>query len=141
MGKSAMEFKGMVDPEGVIGLLGDFAKGFKEGKIYIQRGNEYVTLAPTQNISVELKAGEKKDREKISLEFSWSKELLATDTSEGIAVMTTEPKIETPEPEAVEEKAEAVAKEAVKDAAKEVAPAAEAKKTDTPAKAKTPAKK
>lgn len=55
-----------------VAYLEALLKGFKEGRIVVERGGEAVVLTPPQNVNVEIEARRKGDKQKFSLELEWS---------------------------------------------------------------------
>ncbi len=55
-----------------VAYLEALLKGFKEGRIVVERGGEAVVLTPPQSVNVEIEARRKGDKQKFSLELEWS---------------------------------------------------------------------
>ncbi len=55
-----------------VAYLEALLKGFKEGRIVVERGGESVVLTPPQSVNVEIEARRKGDKQKFSLELEWS---------------------------------------------------------------------
>ncbi len=55
-----------------VAYLEALLRGFKEGRIVVERGGEAVVLTPPQNVNVEIEARRKGDKQKFSLELEWS---------------------------------------------------------------------
>jgi len=55
-----------------VAYLEALLKGFKEGRIVVERGGESVVLTPPQHVNVEIEARRKGDKQKFSLELEWS---------------------------------------------------------------------
>lgn len=100
--KKEVNVKGSMPPKMVLTILEDLLDSFRKGKVVIQNGTDFVTLRPSDQISLELEAGQKKDKEKIVLELSWHR---ASETPEmpekGFRISAEEP----PAPPAQEEPA------------------------------------
>ncbi|SHL15490.1 amphi-Trp domain-containing protein [Desulfatibacillum alkenivorans DSM 16219] len=89
--------------EKVAAYLEDLAASFKEGKIVVAKGDEFVTLTPPEQVFVEVEAKAKKDKNKFSLELSW-RALGPVDGGESLVISSEEPEIEEePEGEEAEE--------------------------------------
>jgi len=73
-----------------VSYLKDLAAGMEKGELYIQQGNEYLSLTPKSTVFVEVKAKRKKDKEKFSLSLSWYNEELITE-GEDIKISTEKP--------------------------------------------------
>lgn len=63
MSKQGMVVKGMMDYESVVNFLEDFLKSFKEKTVCVQRGDDFVTLKPADNMDVEIEASVKKGKQ------------------------------------------------------------------------------
>jgi amphi-Trp domain-containing protein len=61
----------MMETSNVVAYLEGLVKGFKEGKIVIERGGESLTMIPPAWVDVEVEAKQKKGKAKFSLELSW----------------------------------------------------------------------
>ncbi|HEU6437819.1 MAG TPA: amphi-Trp domain-containing protein [Nitratidesulfovibrio sp.] len=55
-----------------VAYLEALLKGFREGRIVVERGGESVVLTPPQSVNVEIEARRKGDKQKFSLELEWS---------------------------------------------------------------------
>lgn len=99
MSKQGISVKGTMDYEAVVAFLDDFVASFKKKTVCVQRGEEFVTLTPGEQVEVEIEAQEKKGKQKLSMEFTWRSEVpLEGDMS--FKVSATEPEIKTPAPAA-----------------------------------------
>lgn len=66
-----IELKQIQKSSDVVTYLEGLIKGFKEGKIVVQKGEGFVCLVPAEQITVLVEAKKKKDKEKFALELSW----------------------------------------------------------------------
>ncbi len=73
MSKKEIEIEGKVDISQVTSFIEGLLKGLGSGTICLEKGNEKLVLNPMQEIEIEIKGSQKKDKEKISFELSWSK--------------------------------------------------------------------
>ena len=80
-----------MEAEGVANLLSDMVNSFREGKVVIQKGSSFVTLKPVGQIEVELKAAEKKGKQKIEIQLSWKEENLPEQTEDEFRISGVEP--------------------------------------------------
>lgn len=103
MSKNGIAVKGTMDFESVVSFLEDLLASFKQKTVCVQRGDEFVTLAPGDNIEMELEAVEKKGKQKLTLELEWQEEL---DAEEAIPFRVTAKEPEPKPEEKAEEKAE-----------------------------------
>jgi amphi-Trp domain-containing protein len=77
--------------ETAIAHLEELLKGLKAGAVYIQRGDQYVAVKPSKDVTMEVEAVEKSDKEKLTVELSWEK-IPAPQPSEELKIMSSEPK-------------------------------------------------
>lgn len=75
MSKGEISTENKVDVEIIADYLDNLAKSFRSRKMYVKKGNEILTLEPDNFIEMEIKAAQKKGKEKLSLKFSWFKEI------------------------------------------------------------------
>ena len=76
--------------EKVIAYLEELTACFKEGKIVVEKGDEFVSLTPPDQVFVEVEAKTKKDKNQFSLELSW-RNLGPVDGEEAIVISPQEP--------------------------------------------------
>lgn len=72
MDKSKIAMKQVLAYNDAVGYLEALLKSFREGRIVVRKGEEFVTLTPPENVEIEVSAKQKKDKEKFSLELSWT---------------------------------------------------------------------
>lgn len=82
----------MMETSNVVAFLEGLVKGFKEGKIVVEKGVESLTLVPPAWVDVEVEAKQKKGKAKFSLELSW----LTPATDEAPLSVGSEPTAPTP---------------------------------------------
>lgn len=71
--RGKVKFKGMMQHEEAVHYLEAILNGLRKGKLQFKQGEERVALAPNgASVRVEVKAERKSDKEKLSLELSWS---------------------------------------------------------------------
>jgi len=92
MGKKEISFKATVEHQKAVAYLKELLNGFKNGEFYVQDGNNYVALKPTGTVQLEIESSQKHDREKLSIELSWSKEVVQAPTN-GLIISTEKPNI------------------------------------------------
>ena len=97
MGKNSVVLEKKMSTAEVVLFLENIKSSLKEGKIVLQQGSQYVALRPGNSITLELKAGQKKDKGKLSIGLEW---LLQEEVQSeaDIIVSSVEPEPE-PEPE------------------------------------------
>ncbi len=71
MAKNKVKMEGMLELREVVARLEDVLSNLQAGSICMAVGEDCVTLRPTSIVSVSMKASQKKDKEKFSLELSW----------------------------------------------------------------------
>jgi amphi-Trp domain-containing protein len=73
MEKDKIEFKALMDPAAAADYLTALAKGFKAGRIVVEKDGERLELCPEPGTraEVEVAARIKKDKAKFALELSW----------------------------------------------------------------------
>jgi amphi-Trp domain-containing protein len=74
MSKNGIALKGHLDRKDLTCLLDDVVQGFKDGTVCIRKGNEFLTLKPTEPLEFEIEAEVKKGKEKLVLELMWGNE-------------------------------------------------------------------
>ncbi|NDV28609.1 amphi-Trp domain-containing protein [Desulfovibrio sp. JC010] len=92
-GKAKVSLKKTVGQEEAIAILEDILKSFKAGNMVIQNGEESVTLLPSDEINMEIKAKTKKLKNKLSMKLSWK----AAPVEAESANQKTEPENQAPE--------------------------------------------
>ncbi len=106
MSKKGIELKGTMEYQAVVYFLEDIVASFKERTVCIQKGDDHITLKPTDSIDFEVEAASKKNKQKLTIELSWLEECVQ-DTAETFTISCKEPE-PAPEVEAeVETDAEA----------------------------------
>lgn len=71
MDKDKIELKTVMESAAVAEYLTALAKGFKSGRLTIEKDGESLSLAPAEMAEVEVEARVKKDKARFSLEVSW----------------------------------------------------------------------
>lgn len=69
--KSEVKFEGMLAREEAISYFEAIVRGMKKGSIHLQQGDGDLTLSPQPNVEMEVRASQKKNRERLSFELSW----------------------------------------------------------------------
>ncbi len=101
MSKQGIAIKGSMDYASVVAFLEDVVRSFKEKKVCVQRGEEFVTLTPGESIDLEVEATQKKGKQKLCIELNWREELhVESDMPFKVSACEPEPK---PLEEVVEE--------------------------------------
>lgn len=71
--KSKIKVEGVMQITEVIANLEKLVTDMKAGLVTIAAGEESLTLHPSVLVNVDMKASQKKDKEKFTLEISWKK--------------------------------------------------------------------
>jgi amphi-Trp domain-containing protein len=69
--KEKIEFESVVQLSEAVAYFAALVDGLKHGQLQFRRGDEQLSLTPTERVSVEVKATRKGNREKVSLELEW----------------------------------------------------------------------
>lgn len=97
-GKNKIQNKDTMQLKEVATYLEELTKGFKQGKIVVQQGEEFISLLPPESVQVEVEAKQKEGKEKFSLELSWVPAESGSEENE-IKISQKEPVASPPEPE------------------------------------------
>ncbi|MBF0480789.1 MAG: amphi-Trp domain-containing protein [Desulfovibrionaceae bacterium] len=68
---SKVKLEGVMELREAIARIEAMSEGMKAGEVKLADDKETLVLHPARVVAVEFKAGQKKDKEKISLEISW----------------------------------------------------------------------
>jgi amphi-Trp domain-containing protein len=71
MEKKTIEIEATMNREQTAAYFRMLANGLESGSLEIKSGEEVLTLSPSDMISVEIEAKQKKDKSKFSMEMSW----------------------------------------------------------------------
>jgi len=93
MKKNEVNVKGVLTVDGVSAVLKDLMKSIDAGKICIEHNEVFVTLQPSDQMDFEIKAANKKGKQKIEIELSWREALPREDASKGFKISDTEPEL------------------------------------------------
>jgi amphi-Trp domain-containing protein len=96
LGKKEISFKGRLEQQKLVGYLEELLAGLKSGTVFIQHGDDFVRLSPTELVEFEVEASQKKGKEKLTLEISWLVEG-PTDSDSELKITTSEPAAESEE--------------------------------------------
>jgi amphi-Trp domain-containing protein len=88
MDKNKIEVKQVMAYEDALGYLEALVKSFREGRIVVRKGEEFLTLTPPESVEIEVSAKQKKNKEKFSLELSW---LAYEEDGEALIITDKEP--------------------------------------------------
>lgn len=96
MGKNSVELEKKMSTVELVSFLEGVTASLKEGKIVIQQGDQFVVLKPEDLITVEIEAGQKNDKGKLSIDLKWLQQAGLPPEAD-ITVGSTEPE-PVPEP-------------------------------------------
>ncbi|MFH1061217.1 MAG: amphi-Trp domain-containing protein [Pseudomonadota bacterium] len=71
MGKKEIKLETSLPLEQAVDYLADLVSSLRQGRVVVQKGQEYIELNPSAQVEVEIEAVRKKDKEKFVLELSW----------------------------------------------------------------------
>lgn len=92
MSKKEISFSGKVRQEEAVAYLESLLAAMREGTIYVQNGDDFVSLEPTDVVDLEVTAARKKNKGKLEFGLSWSKEEPIEGKSP-LRILTSEPEI------------------------------------------------
>lgn len=99
-GKAKVSLKKKVGQEEAIAILEEILTNFKAGNMVFQKDDESVTLIPSDEISMKIKAKTKKLKNTLSMELSWKTIPLETEDfsiTESVEEAETEPEASSTE--------------------------------------------
>lgn len=133
MEKDKIELKAVMATAEVADYLSALAKGFRAGRIVVEKDGERLELCPDAmtKAEVEVEARLKKDKAKFSLELSWRLPLAEGEAAAALKISSDPPKAAKPEETKAEDKKSAPP--ATKTANAAAAPAAAPKSDVKPA--------
>ncbi len=105
--KNEIVIKTSADVKVLARILEDLVSSFKAGTVCVEKGKEFVTLTPGDSFQVEIEAARKKNKQKISIDLSWTLNEPKEETVPEFRISCTEPEIKSPE--AAEQKEEEIA--------------------------------
>ena len=73
MGKNSVTMEKKMSAAEVVSFLESIIASLKEGKIVIQQERQLAVLKPEKLITVEVEAGQKDDKGKLSIDLEWKK--------------------------------------------------------------------
>ncbi|MCE5301033.1 MAG: amphi-Trp domain-containing protein [Spirochaetia bacterium] len=95
MGKKEVSVKTDLDSKQAVAMIEELAAGLKKGKIYLQKGEEYVELDMSPVVSLEIEAVQKKHKGRVSIEIEWDKDNgSGHDEDEQLKILASEPEVE-----------------------------------------------
>lgn len=98
-----MKIKRTIAADALADVLADLAKSIREGTVVVQQGEEFVTLNPGGRMDMELEAGQKKGKQKLSIELSWRQVEVEEEAAAEFKISSEEPEMTAPTPAQIEE--------------------------------------
>ena len=92
MSKKQVTQQGLMATDEIIEYLESLVSSFKAGKIVVQQGEQFVSMTPPEQVSVEVEAKQKEGKGKFSLELSW-RHVEQPQEGEKITISSEEPEI------------------------------------------------
>ncbi|MFZ5587921.1 MAG: amphi-Trp domain-containing protein [Thermodesulfobacteriota bacterium] len=71
MGKKEIKLETSLPLAQAVDYLADLVASLRQGRVVVQKGQEYIELNPSAQVEVEIEAVRKKDKEKFVLELTW----------------------------------------------------------------------
>src|SRR5262245_329275 len=75
---SKVKFESVLAREEAVSYFEALIEGLRKGTIQLRQGADTITLKPGPQVAIEVKAGRKNEKEKISFEIAWRTEAAAT---------------------------------------------------------------
>lgn len=97
--KSEVKIKRTMEAEALADVLDDLVKSFREGTVCVEKGEEFVTLNPGGRIEMEMEAGQKKGKQKFSMELNWRQVDVQEEEAADFKISSQEPEMTAPTPE------------------------------------------
>lgn len=73
-GKKSVSFEGVIDLQQAVSYLEGLVAAIRSGTITLEMDGDAVSLRPARNVSLSIEAKRKEERERLTLEMSWSRE-------------------------------------------------------------------
>jgi amphi-Trp domain-containing protein len=70
-GKGKIKFESVMQQSEAATYFGALVDGLRQGQLQFRHGEENLSLAPAQQVVVEVKASRKGDKEKVAFELEW----------------------------------------------------------------------
>lgn len=97
--RKAISVEAAVPVPQVVEYLEQLVAALKSGAVHVHVGAQEVVLGPRGVLGLELRASQKGKRQKLALELSWRKKLVAPDEGLGLSIRPAPPEVA---PEAIE---------------------------------------
>ena len=91
--KNEVKIKKTMDQAAAMELLGNLKESMNNGTLCIEYESNFVTLKPTEFVKVEIEATQKKDKQKLSIEFSWKDKPKETKPVSELKISSSEPEV------------------------------------------------
>jgi amphi-Trp domain-containing protein len=73
MGKETFEFARIASPEEIAEYLTSLAEGLKRGEVSLESGERTLRLTPGSELKIDLRAKDKDEKGRITLEIGWKR--------------------------------------------------------------------
>lgn len=71
MGKKEIKLEASLPLAQAVAYLADLVSSLRQGRVVIEKGQDYLELIPAAQVQMEIEAARKKDKEKFVLELTW----------------------------------------------------------------------
>jgi amphi-Trp domain-containing protein len=90
MSKKEINLNVILNKDEIIQYLESLAQNLKSEKLVIEKGNQFLSLTPSAQIEINVEAKQKKGKEKLRIELSWSTEE-ASVPADFLKIFSTDP--------------------------------------------------
>lgn len=97
MKKNELKIKKSMNAADVSKIFGDISENLKKEKMCLINGNDFITLIPSNQMDIELKAIQKKEKQRVTIEISWEEKPEIEETQPELVITAEEPAVEEPE--------------------------------------------
>lgn len=104
MGKKEIKLETSLPLEQAVDYLAALVSSLRQGRVVVEKGQDYLELTPAALVEVEIEAARKKDKEKFVLELTWRQE---REAAPGEAALRISSKTPVPAAASAEESQEA----------------------------------
>jgi amphi-Trp domain-containing protein len=71
--KAKIKFAAVMQRSEAVAYFAALVDGLRHGRLQFRHGDESVTLEPTEQVTVEVKAAKKGDKERVAFELEWKR--------------------------------------------------------------------
>ena len=91
MKTTKIEVKQTVKSSQALAIIEDLLKSLNDGKICVEKGDEFISLEPAGDIVIKLKAEQKKAKAEFNLSLSWRETAGDMEQSDAFKISSVEP--------------------------------------------------